>query len=121
MVNELEQPHVHLRKCRNERDIRCALFHAKRDYRGHYLLMGKPVFISNSLPDIGATNKAVLFGDFNRLLIRHVPAEAAIRRYDELYMVAMAKGFEMIFRADAAIMHAGGSGDDPIKVLQCHA
>jgi HK97 family phage major capsid protein len=98
-----------------------ALFHAKKDDRGHYLLMGKPVFISNSLDDIGATKKPVLFGDFNQLLVRHVPAEAVIRRYDELYMANMQKGFEMLFRADALIMHAGGSGDDPIKVLQCHA
>jgi hypothetical protein len=36
-------------------------------------------------------------------------------------MANMQKGFEMLFRADAAIMHAGGSGDDPIKVLQCHS
>jgi HK97 family phage major capsid protein len=98
-----------------------AMFHAQKDDRGHYLLFGKPVFISNSLDDIGATKKPVLFGDFNRLLIRHVPTEAVIRRYDELYMANMQKGFEMLFRADALIMHAGGSGDDPIKVLQCHS
>jgi HK97 family phage major capsid protein len=98
-----------------------ALFHAKKDSKGHYLLLGKPVFISNSLADIQASSKPILFGDFNRLLIRHVPTEAVIRRYDELYMANMQKGFEMLFRADAAIMHAGGSGDDPIKVLQCHS
>jgi len=63
-----------------------ALFHAKKDDRGHYLLFGKPVFISNSFPDIGSTNKPLCFADFSRLLIRHVPAEAVIRRYDELYM-----------------------------------
>jgi HK97 family phage major capsid protein len=98
-----------------------ALFHAKKDNKGHYLLLGKPVFISNSLADIQASSKPILFGDFNRLLIRHVPTQAVIRRYHELYMANMQKGFEMLFRADAAIMHAGGSGDDPIKVLQCHS
>jgi HK97 family phage major capsid protein len=98
-----------------------ALFYAQKDDKGHFVLFGRPVFICNSLDDIGATKKPVLFGDFNRLLIRHVPAEAVIRRYDELYMANMQKGFEMIFRADALIMHAGGSGDDPIKVLQCHS
>jgi HK97 family phage major capsid protein len=98
-----------------------ALFHAKKDDKGHYLLLGKPVFISNSLADIQASSKPILFGDFNRLLIRHVPTEAVIRRYDELYMANMQKGFEMLFRADSLIMHAGGSGDDPLKVLACHS
>jgi hypothetical protein len=34
-------------------------------------------------------------------------------------MLNMQFGFEMILRADAKIMHAGGSGDDPIKALAC--
>jgi len=44
-----------------------------------------------------------------------------IRRFDELYMQSIQVGYEMLFRADARIMHAGGSGDDPIKALQCHS
>jgi HK97 family phage major capsid protein len=98
-----------------------ALFHAKKDDKGHYLLFGKPCYISNALDDIGGSNNPVIFGDLNRLLIRNVPSEAVIRRYDELYMQNMQRGYEMLFRADAAIMHAGGSGDDPIKVLACHS
>ncbi len=66
------------------------------------------------------TNVPVLFGDWSRFLIRHVPTEAAVIRYDELFMVNMQKGYEMLFRADAKIMHTGGSGDDPIKALKCH-
>jgi HK97 family phage major capsid protein len=98
-----------------------ALFHAKRDAQGHYLLFGRPVFISPSLDEIGAGKKPVLYGDWSRFLIRHVPTEAVVRRYDELFMRNMQVGYEMLFRADSAIMHAGGSGDDPIKILQCHA
>jgi hypothetical protein len=57
----------------------------------------------------------------SRFLIRHVPTEAVVRRYDELFMVNHQVGFEMIFRADSALLHAGGSGDDAIKILQCHS
>ena len=98
-----------------------ALFHAKRDDRGHYLLLGRPVYVSPSLDDIGASKNPVLYGDWARFLIRHVPTEAVIRRYDELFAANMQVGYEMVFRADSAIMHAGGSGDDPIKILQCHS
>jgi HK97 family phage major capsid protein len=98
-----------------------ALFHAQRDAAGHYLLLGRPVYISPSLDDIGASKNPVLWGDWSRFLVRHVPTEAVVRRYDELFMVNNQVGYEMLFRADSAIMHAGGSGDDPIKILQCHA
>jgi len=50
-----------------------------------------------------------------------VPSEAIVRRYDELYLQAYQIGYEMLFRADAMTMHAGGSGDNPIVALQCHA
>ncbi len=50
-------------------------------------------------------------------LIRHVPTEALVRRYDELFTANMQLGYEMIVQADSAIMHAVGSGDDPIKAL----
>jgi len=98
-----------------------ALFRARRDDRGHILLLEKPVYVSPSMDDIGATKVPVLFGDWSRFLIRHVPTEAAVIRYDELFMANMQKGYEFLFRADAKIMHAGGSGDDPIKKLVCHS
>ena len=98
-----------------------ALYHAKMDNRGHYLLFGKPVFISPSLANIGASNVPVMFGDWSRFLIRHVPTEAVVRRYDELYLQNYQVGYEMLFRADPKTMHAGGSGDNPIVALQCHA
>ena len=98
-----------------------AMYLAKMDNRNHYLLFGKPVFISPSLANIGSTNVPVMYGDWNRLLIRNVPSDVVVRRYDELYLQAYQIGYEMIFRADAMTMHAGGSGDNPIVALQCHA
>jgi len=98
-----------------------AAYLLRKDDRGHYTLYGQPVFISPSLDDIGSLKTPVLYGDWSRFIIRHVPTEAAVIRYDELFMVNMQKGYEMLFRADAKIMHAGGSGDDPIKALKCHA
>ncbi len=97
-----------------------AAYLLRKDDRGHYTLYGLPVFISLSMDDIGASNVPVLFGDWSRFIIRHVPTEAAIIRYDELFMPNMQRGYEMLFRADAKIMHSGGSGDDPIKALVCH-
>jgi HK97 family phage major capsid protein len=97
------------------------MYHAKQDNNGHYLLFGKPVFISPSLANIGSTNVPVMFGDWSRFLIRHVPTMAEVRRYDELYMLNFQVGYEMLFRADPKTVHAGGSGDDPIVALACHA
>jgi HK97 family phage major capsid protein len=98
-----------------------ALYRARRDAKGHYLLLGLPVFISNSLADIGAGNKSILFGDWSRFLIRNVPTMAIVWRFDELFMKNYQLGWEMTIRADSKIVHAGGAGDDPIKVLQCHS
>jgi HK97 family phage major capsid protein len=93
----------------------------RKDANGHYLLYEKPVFISPGMPDIGAGATPVLFGDWNRLIVRNVPTEAVVRRYDELYLANMQVGYEMLFRADAQILHAGGSGDNPIQALKNHA
>ena len=56
------------------------------------------------MPDIASASTSVLFGDWSRLLVRNVPTEAVIRRYDELYMANMQVGYEMLFRADAQIL-----------------
>lgn len=99
-----------------------ALYHAQRDSQGHFLLLGFPVYISPSFPDLTTgSSKPVAFGDWNRFLIRNVPTETQVRRFDELFMANHQLGYELVMRADSAIMHAGGSGDDPIKVLQMHA
>jgi len=100
-------------------EAQSAAYLLQKDASGHYLLFGKPVYISPSLSNIGAGSKPVLFGDWSRFIIRHVPTDAIVRRYDELYMQNFQKGYEMLFRADASIMHAGGAGDDPIKALDC--
>ena len=84
-----------------------ALFRARRDDRGHILLLEKPVYVSPSMDDIGATKVPVLFGDWNRFIIRHVPTEAVVIRYDELFMQNMQRGYEMLFRADAKIDACG--------------
>lgn len=94
-----------------------ALYLLRKDANGHYMLFDKPVFISPSMADIATGNVPVLFGDWSRLMVRNVPSEAVLRRYDELYMLNHQVGYEMIARMDAQILHAGGSGDDPIKGL----
>jgi HK97 family phage major capsid protein len=99
-----------------------AMYHIKRDAQGRFLLFGIPVLISNSLPDISTgTAKAVLFGDWSRLLIRNVPGQFIVRRYDELFAANFQNGYEMLARLDGAVVHAGGSSDQPIKILQMHS
>ena len=60
-----------------------ALYLLRKDANGHYLLYEKPVYIQPEMPDIGAGATSVLFGDWSRLLVRNVPTEAVIRRFDE--------------------------------------
>jgi HK97 family phage major capsid protein len=98
-----------------------AAYLLRKDDRGHYTLCGQPVFISPSLDDIGSLKTPVLYGDWGRFIIRHVPTEAAVIRYDELFMANKQRGFGILFRADARIMHAGGSGDNPSVALKCPA
>jgi HK97 family phage major capsid protein len=98
-----------------------AMFHLKRDAQGRFLLFGIPTLISNSLPDISASNKSVLFGDWSKLLIRNVPGQFVVRRYDELFAAKFQNGYEMLARLDGAVVHAGGSSDQPIKILQMHS
>lgn len=102
-----------------------AAFWAKTDGAGHYLLFEKPVYISPSMPAISAGNVPIIFGDLKRIIIRNVPTEAVIRRYDELFLASNTSvGYEMLIRADAAIVHAGrapnssSGGDDPIQGLR---
>ena len=97
-----------------------AMYHAKKDDRGHYLLFGMPVYISPSLSDLGASNKSVFLATGTNSSFRNVPNEARVLRFDELFMRTHELGYEMLFRADSKIIHSGGSGDDPIKVLACH-
>jgi HK97 family phage major capsid protein len=89
----------------------------RQDGAGHWLLHGRPVFISPSMPDVATSAVPVLYGDWSRLLIRNVPTEAVLLRYEELYMANHQVGYEMLFRADAKIVHAGGAGDNPILGL----
>jgi HK97 family phage major capsid protein len=98
-----------------------AMYHVRRDAQGRFLIFGIPTLISNSLPDLGSTNKSILFGDWSRLLIRNVPGQFVVRRYDELFAAKWQNGYEMIARLDGAVMHAGGSSDQPIKILACHS
>jgi hypothetical protein len=55
------------------------------------------------------------------LLIRNVPGQFVVRRYDELFAANFQNGYEMLVRLDAAVVHAGGTSDQPIKTLQCHS
>jgi HK97 family phage major capsid protein len=62
-------------------------------------ILGKPYTINYSMPTIASGHKPVLFGDFDKYVIRKV-GEAQVFRYNELYMPNKQIGFEAYLRTD---------------------
>src|SRR6185312_506416 len=80
-------------------------------------LYGRPVVIDTLLPNIAATNKAILFGNLQKYVLRKVPGFEIVRlneRYAEMGLVA----FLGFFRAGAKYLDAG---KHPIQALTQHA
>lgn len=79
-------------------------------------LYGRPIVIDTLMPNIGSTNKAVLFGDLSKFILRTVPGFEIVRlneRFAELGQVA----FLAFFRAGARYLDAG---THPIQALTQH-
>jgi HK97 family phage major capsid protein len=75
-------------------------------------LLGKPVYVSNSFAEYAGsegTNKPlVLFGDFNKYVVRDVTGAVTLQRLNELYAATNEIGFVLHTRADGR--YAGHSG-----------
>lgn len=79
-------------------------------------LYGRPIVIDTLLPNIAATNKAILFGNLQKYKLRRVPGFEIVRlneRYAELGQVA----FLGFFRAGGRYIDAG---KHPIQALTQH-
>ena len=97
-----------------------------KDSQGRYLLtdsvregdpmrlLGHPVAINNDMPDMAASVKAILFGDFSFYYVRNVRGLQVVR-LSELYAENGQVGFMAFERADAGLIDAG---QGPIKAWQ---
>lgn len=77
-------------------------------------ILGKPYTINQDVPTWASGNKAVLFGDFSKYIIRQVRNMRIVRlneRYGELDQTA----FVVFFRVDGDLLNAG---THPIKHLR---
>lgn len=70
------------------------------------MIEGYNVIVNNDLPDIGAGNKAILFGDFSKYIIRAVNG-MGLGRSDQRYFEELAIGFLAWRRLDGRLMDLG--------------
>ena len=93
-----------------------------QDENGNYLwnaandtILGKPVYISNAMPDIGSGKKPIAFGDFSYYWI--VDRESAcVRCLRERFAVYQQTGYLATEFLDAKLIRP-----DAVKVLQIAA
>jgi HK97 family phage major capsid protein len=90
------------------------------DSQGRETIFGKPVYSSPNMPSLGAGNKSVAFGNFSRFYVRTVAGSLVLQRYDERYAEYAQAGFQMFWRAQAA-MAKSTNNPVPIRLLACHA
>lgn len=80
-------------------------------------LAGVQVQINNDMPDMAASVKSILCGDFSYYKIRRVSG-LQIVRLDELYVESGQVGFLGFMRADAGFVNPGSTAQSPIKAFQ---
>lgn len=78
------------------------------------LLFGKPYIINQDMEDVGADQISMLFGDFNKFIIRDVMGFQFFR-LDELLRLKAQVGFVGFQRTDSRLINAG---TNPIKGLR---
>jgi HK97 family phage major capsid protein len=76
-------------------------------------LLGNPYFINQDMANIGAGNRSVVYGSFQKYIVRQV-REVTLVRLTERYMERMQIGFFGFMRLDGRAINAGGN---PIKHL----
>jgi len=94
-----------------------ALLRAQTDDAGHYLLLERPVYLCDSLDDIGAGKRPVLYRDMQRFAVRSVASQQTVNKYSEAFMPNHQVGFEGVWRVDSALAKCSSS-DAPIMALR---
>ena len=70
-----------------------------------YLLLGKPVYLSDNMPQIGSGNKAVLYGDYSGLAV-NFRENVSVQILREKYATKHAIGVVSWFEFDSKVMDA---------------
>lgn len=91
-----------------------------RDAEGYPMLFGSRVYLSPSMPAIGAANKAVAFGRLSAFTRREVFGSMSLVQYNERYADSCAYGTECFWRVDGHLARAANS-PVPVRLLACHA
>lgn len=91
------------------------LFGAGLEDRAPDTLNGRPIFINQDMPVMGASAKSLAFGLFPKYVIRDVAGSAVVVRLNELYALQNETGFVMFMRSDAQLLDAG---THPVAVFQ---
>ena len=74
-------------------------------------ILRKPYVVNNHMPEMAASAKSVLFGDFSKYLIRNV-AGFTLVRLNEIYALRAQVGFVGFARYEGNLLDAG---TNPIK------
>jgi HK97 family phage major capsid protein len=77
------------------------------------MIFGKPYILNDDMPDVGAGNASVLFGDFSKYKIRMVK-DFKVIRLNELLAEYLSVGIFGFARADGILLDAG---TNPVKKL----
>jgi len=80
-------------------------------------LNGYEYVINQAMPQIGASNVTVAFGDFKKFVVRKVSG-ISVQRLNEVYATTGQVGFLSNMRVDSNLLDAG---THPINVLQQHS
>ena len=78
------------------------IYDPKLDSKGRASLLGKPIVIDNSMPELGTGNKFIVIGDFNYYQIAD-RGGMSIQRLNELYAGTGMVGFRVHKRLDAKV------------------
>jgi HK97 family phage major capsid protein len=97
------------------------VLHPQYDANGRRTLLGFPVALCPSMPDIGAGASPVAFGCTKFFVIRIVKSVTRVQRLIELYAEYGIVAFQSYMRVDGALLCASGgspvASDSPVKFL----
>jgi len=90
-------------------------------------LFDKPVEISPSMPNIGASNTPISFGDHSKVLRREVANSLVVKTLTEKFAPYGQVGWTALWRCDAGFLKPAPTGSpatslqSPCQLVQCHS
>jgi HK97 family phage major capsid protein len=86
--------------------------------QGVRTILGYPIGICPSMPNIGVNNKTIAFGDMSRFIFRVVTPSVGIRAYRERFADYGQMSYKSFLRCNGTLVNAAGFEDSPVKFLQ---